>query len=83
MSKRKEVREAILALLDAGKKPTEISKEVGCSRHVAYTVKKLKTNRKKLGTCQNTEKKRWVLAPATSARIKRRIKNAKNVLQAF
>ena len=42
MSTRNKRRLAISTLLDAGKTPTEIRKELKCSRHVVYTVKTLK-----------------------------------------
>ena len=42
-----ERRQAISTLLDAGKTPTEIIKELKCSRHVVYS-QKLKKSRKRL-----------------------------------
>ena len=40
MSDNYERRLSISTLLDAGKTPTEIAKELQCSRNVVYKVKK-------------------------------------------
>ena len=75
MSKRKEVREAVSAMLDAGRTPAAIVKEFGCSRHLVYTVKKLRKGGKPLDHA-TPPRKRWVLTPQTRANIKRWIRNA-------
>ncbi|QQP48747.1 Uncharacterized protein FKW44_009164 [Caligus rogercresseyi] len=40
MASQRDTRVAIRALLDAGKTPTEISNQLGVTRHTVYTVKK-------------------------------------------
>ena len=70
-----ETRQAISALLDAGKTPTEIFRTLGCSRRLVYKVKNLK----KAGqTLEHAYKKRKnpVLTPLLCAKIKRKMKSA-------
>ena len=70
-----ERRQAISTLLDAGKTPTEIVKELQCSRHVVYTVKNLKKAGKDLDLTRRRYN-RPVLTPTVRAGIKRRVKTA-------
>ena len=49
MSSRIETRQAISALLDAGKTPTAIVGDLGCARSMVYKVKNLKKAGKDLG----------------------------------
>ena len=75
MSTRKETREAILALLDAQKTPTEITKTLQCSRPLVYKVKKSKAGGKNMDHAFAARKK-TVLTPITRAAIRRRIRSA-------
>ena len=42
MASRNSVREAVSTLIDAGKTPTAIARELGCARSMVYKVKNLK-----------------------------------------
>ena len=75
MPTRKETREAISALLDAQKTPTEIANTLQCSRPLVYKVKKLKAGGKNMSHAFSARKK-TVLTPITRAAIRRRIRSA-------
>ena len=75
MSDRLSIRAAISALLDAARTPTAIAKELGCSRKLVYTVKKLKKNGKGLERAVQ-QRKSPVLTPRVQAGVKKRIRAA-------
>ena len=67
--------QAIAALLQVGKTPTVITKEVSCSRFLVYKVKNLQKAGKDLGYAY-TPRVKTVLTPTVRAGIKRPIKAA-------
>ena len=70
-----DMRRAISALLDAGKTPTAIVRDLSCARSTVYKVKNLKKAGQGLDYAFTPQKKS-VLTPRVRAGVKRRIKAA-------
>ena len=75
MSKRTETRQAISALLDAGKRPRDIVRDLGCGRTLVHKVQTLKAEGKDL-TDFSRNKRNTVLTLRVTAAVRRRIKVA-------
>ena len=75
MSKIVDRRLAISALLEAGKTPTEISRDLQCARSLVYKVNKLKDDGKDVQP-PPPKRKKTVMTPRVVAGLKRRIKAA-------